>query len=142
MFEIFIWLMVSDRRQHHWEPMSFSEADEQRMDVELDFEPERLRDKVRLASAYAGLSFDVLTLRDTYAGVAVSAGFGRNHALPTGTERQFLEHLASSAPTTYGVIYTRDSDEGDVHGEFKVIKLANQQISETFEILVPNVANT
>jgi hypothetical protein len=139
MFEFFIWLMVSDRSRHHWEPMPFVEQDEDRLDMELDAEPERLRDKIRHACADAGLNFDVLTLRDTYAGIAVSAGFGRNHALPSGTERRFLTRLASLAPTTYGVIYTLDTDKKDASGEFNVLKLANQEVRETTEILVPKV---
>ena len=139
MFEFFLWLMVSDRAQHHCEPEDFID-DEDKLDAELDDEPERLRDKIRQACVDADLNFDLLTLRNTYAGIAVSAGFARNHALPQGTEQRFLQKLASTAPTTYGVIYALDSDREGARGEFNVFKLANREVRETTELLVPEMS--
>ncbi len=132
MFEFYLWLMVSDRPEHHWEPIPFHEDDAS--DPE---EYDRLREKVKQACDASGIGFHVLNLNMTHGGLAVCAGFARNHALPPDTERRFLEQLSSLAPTTYGVIYCLDTDQNDARGEFNVLKLANQEIGETKEILVP-----
>ncbi len=137
MFEFYLWLMVSDRPEHHWEPIPFHEDD-----ASDPTEHDRLREKVTLACEASGVGVHVLNFNMTHGGLAVCAGFARNHPLPEGTERRFLEQLASLAPTTYGVIYSLDTDQADARGEFNVLKLANQEIRQTKELLVPPKSET
>lgn len=133
MYELFLWLMVSDSSAAHWEPPI---DDDDYEEGAHDRESARLHEKIREACIEAGIAFDLLNLRTTDGGIAVSAGFARNHALAAGTERNFLEYIAMSAPSTYGVIYYQDTEKDGPGGVFNVLKLANHQITESVERLV------
>jgi hypothetical protein len=98
---------------------------------------ERLRAKTAEAWSVIFDSTELLTFRMTNGGLAVTAGFARNHPPGLGIERHFLEKIALLAPATYGVLYAQDSDTDGPGGKFQVLKLANGTIAETEEQLVP-----
>jgi hypothetical protein len=138
MFEFFLWLMVSDWPRHHWQEDPYP-ADEEAYAQEesmLDTSWERLNEKLRQACDHAGMNFENFNCRDAAGGVAVTAGFTRNHAFQDGIERQFLEELIELAPTTYGVLYTHDTDRENPDGEFTVLKVGNGKVIESREYLV------
>jgi hypothetical protein len=128
MFECFLWLMASDLKEHHWAPSDEDPAEDGMF--------ERVRGKIEEACKASGVPFELLQIRHTWGGAAVSAGYGGNHGAPE-RQRKFLEEVAQRAPSTYGVIYMMDSERDDARGEFMVLKLANQKISESYELLVP-----
>ena len=138
VFEIYLWLMVSDAPEHHWESMPFTE-DEQEFDREealRETAPERLQEKIGQACVGAGMALDALTLKMTDGGMIATMAFARNHPLVAGTERRFLERIAELAPASYGVIYALDTDKEAPRGEFDVLKLANGRVVATKEMLV------
>jgi hypothetical protein len=140
MYEFYLWLMVSDLREHHWEPIDLDDDEFEKERALRANEFTRLREKIKQACEVSGVAFDALVLHQTDGGVIVIGGFTRNHAYVGGVERHFLEALASSAPTTYGVLYTLDTEHLDPpRGEFSVFKLANQTVVESSELLVRDV---
>jgi hypothetical protein len=134
MYELFLWLMVNDDAVPHWVPIS---ADGEDDGDDYGTMIARLREKIREACSASGIDFDLLQLRSTDGGMAVSAGFARNHPLGSGVEKHFLECIAKAAPATYGVIYWQDTDKDEPGGEFNVLKLANGEVTESLEWLVP-----
>ncbi|MGE0742749.1 MAG: Imm7 family immunity protein [Hyphomonadaceae bacterium] len=138
MFEFYLWLMVDDGPQHHWEPMPFTEDEDEfwREEAWLEAKPQRLREKLGQACEQTGLRFENLTLRSTFGGTIVSAAFAQNHPMSAGLERRFLEAVAALAPSSYGVVYTLNTDTAEPLGEFDVHKLANGKVTESRELLV------
>ncbi|HRE44636.1 MAG TPA: Imm7 family immunity protein [Terricaulis sp.] len=138
MFEFYLWLMVDDGPQHHWEPMQFTEDEEEfwREDAWRDARPERLRKKLEQACEQTGLRFENFTLRGTHGGTIANAAFAQNHPMSAGIERRFLEAVAARAPSSYGVIYTLNTDTAEPRGEFDVLKLANGKVTQSRELLV------
>lgn len=107
-----------------------------REDAWLEAAPERLREKLSRACEQTGLRFENLTLRSTFGGTIASAAFAQNHPMSAGIERRFLEAVAALAPSSYGVIYTLNTDTAEPRGEFDVLKLANGKVTESRELLV------
>jgi len=138
MFEFYLWLMVNDAPQHHWEAMPFVEDEKEfwREDDWLEAMPQRLHEKLSQACEQTGLRFENLTLRSTFGGTIVIAAFAQNHPMSAGIERRFLEAVAALAPSSYGVIYTLNTDTAEPRGEFDVLKLANGKVLESRELLV------
>ncbi|MBX3431282.1 MAG: hypothetical protein KF779_16975 [Hyphomonadaceae bacterium] len=98
--------------------------------------PQRLREKLSQAYDQTGLRFKTLTLRSTFGGTIVIAAFAQNHPMSEGIERRFLEVVAALAPSSYGVIYTLNTDTEVPRGEFNVLELANGKVVESRELLV------
>jgi|CXWL01.1.fsa_nt_gi hypothetical protein len=144
MFEFYLWLMVNDGPQHHWEPMPFTEDEDEfwREDAWLAASPQRLREKMKRACEETGVRFEILTLRSTDGGTIVSAAFAQNHPMSAGIERRFLEAVAVLAPSSYGVVYTLNTDTVEPRGEFDVLKLANGRVTESRELLVYPACNS
>jgi hypothetical protein len=146
MFEFYIWLMISDGDFPHWTPDEYTGLSDEEIDKLEEKEEqlkrnefERLSEALRQACADVPLAFDLFKIKSSDGGLIATAGHSSNHgsrAVPW--IRKFMELLAAKAPATYGVAYMLDTDRGPPIGNFDVLKLAHQTITQTTDLLVPS----